>query len=422
MPTKRITPSAQLRQSLADFLATGIETEEAPTSALLSLASRVVLQEALEAEQRDALGRERYERGSEGRYRNGYRPGRVEGAEGRVEIEMPQVRGMPGYHSRLLDFLSAHSEVLERLVTEMYAWGLSTRDIEDALTDATGHCLLSRTAVSELTDSLWEEYEAFCQRDLSGFEVLYLFVDAVYESLRRQGGPKEALLCAWGICRDGRRVLLHLALGNKESHADWLDFLRDMVARGLSPPLTMTSDGAPGLLRALEEVFPASVRIRCWMHKMRNVLDKLPDSARNEVKAWLQAVRDAPTPEAGRQAAAETLGHFQQEYPRAMQCLAEDLEASLAHLRVPPGHRKFVRTTNLIERSFVEERRRTKVIPRFFDERSCLKLAYAALQRAADRWQKVTITELEQRQLELLRQELGPQPTPRGKQLTQLAA
>ena len=155
MPTKRITPSAQLRQSLADFLATGIETEAAPTSALLSLASRVVLQEALETEQRDTLGRERYERGSEGRYRNGYRPGRVEGAEGRVEIEVPQVRGMPGHHSRLLEFLAAHSEVLEQLATEMYARGLSTRDIEDAFTEATGHCLLSRTAVSELTDSLW---------------------------------------------------------------------------------------------------------------------------------------------------------------------------------------------------------------------------------------------------------------------------
>jgi len=422
MPQKSIAPSAQMRQSLADFLATGIEAEEAPTSALLGLASRVVLQEALEAEQRDALGRERYQRGSEGRYRNGYRPGRVEGAEGRVAIAVPQVRGLPGYHSRLLEFLGAHSEVLEQLVTEMYARGLSTRDIEAAFTDATGCCLLGRSAVSELTDSLWEQYEAFCQRDLAGFEVIYLFVDAVYESLRRQAGPQEALLCAWGICRDGRRVLLHLALGNKESYADWLDFLRDMVGRELAPPLTMTSDGAPGLLRALQEVFPASVRIRCWMHKMRNVLDKLPESARQEVKAWLQAVRDAPTSEAGQQAAAETITRFQQEYPRAMQCFADDLAASLAHLRVPPAHRKFVRTTNLIERSFEEQRRRTKVIPRFFDERSCLKLAYAALQRAAERWQKVMITELEQRQLELLRQELQPDPTPTGKQPTKLAA
>lgn len=422
MPQKRIAPSEQMRQSLEQFLSEGIWQDESPTSQLLSLAARIVLQEALEAEQRDVVGRERYERGSDGRYRNGYRPGRIEGAEGRVDVQVPQVRGVPGYHAPLMAFLSAHSEVLERLVAEMYARGLSTRDVEDALTDATGHCLLSRSAVSELTERLWEDYQAFCQRDLAGFEVIYLFVDAVYESLREQGGPKEAVLCAWGICADGRRVLLHLALGNKESHSDWLDFLRDMVARGLPVPLTMTSDGAPGLLRALAEVFPQSVRIRCWMHKMRNVLDKLPDSAREEVKAWLVAVRDAPTPEAGSQAAAETIARFQREYPAAMKSFADDLEASLGHLRVPPAHRKFVRTTNLIERSFVEERRRTKVIPRFFDERSCLKLAFAALERAARRWQKVTITELEQRQLALLRNELQPDPTPTQRHATKLAA
>lgn len=416
MPGKRIAPSEQMRQSLESFLSGGVWQDESPTSALLNLAARVVLQEALEAEQRDVVGRDRYERGSDGRYRNGYRPGRIEGAEGRVEVQVPQVRGVPGYHAPLMAFLSDHSEVLERLVAEMYARGLSTRDVEDAFTDATGHCLLSRTAVSEITDRLWEDYQAFCQRDLSGFEVIYLFVDAVYESLREQGGPKEAVLCAWGICENGRRVLLHLALGNKESHADWLEFLRDMVRRGLPVPLTMTSDGAPGLLRALEEVFPKSLRIRCWMHKMRNVLDKLPDSAREEVKAWLVAVRDAPTLEAGRQAAAETIARFEREYPAAMKSFADDLDASLMHLRVPPAHRKFVRTTNLIERSFEEERRRTKVIPRFFDERSCLKLAFAALERAARRWQKVTITELEQRQLALLRKELQPDPTPTQRQ------
>jgi transposase-like protein len=411
-----------MRQSLEEFLSEGIWRDGSPTSRLLNLAARVVLQEALEAEQRDVVGRDRYVRGSDGRYRNGYRAGRLEGAEGRVEVQVPQVRGVPGYRSPLMEFLAGHSEVLERLVAEMYARGLSTRDVEEALTDATGTCLLSRTAVSELTDRLWEEYQAFGQRDLSAFDVIYLFVDAIYESLREQGGPKEAVLCAWGICEDGRRVLLHLALGNQESHADWLDFLRDMVARGLPVPLTMTSDGAPGLLRALEETFPQSLRIRCWMHKMRNVLDKLPDAAREEVKSWLLAVRDAPTPEAGRQAAAQTIAHFEREYPAAMKSFADDLQASLTHLRLPPAHRKFVRTTNLIERSFEEQRRRTKVIPRFFDERSCLKLAFAALERAARRWQRVTITELEQRQLALLRHELQPDPTPTDARAHKLAA
>lgn len=244
MPAKRVAPSEQMRQSLEEFLSGGVRQDESPTSTLLNLAARLVLQEALEAEQREMLGRDRYQRGSEGTYRNGYRVGRIAGAEGRVEVQVPQVRGVSGYHAPLMEFLTDHSEVLERLVTEMYARGLSTRDVEEAFTDATGHCLLGRSAVSEITDRLWEEYQAFCERDLSGFAVFYLFVDAVYESLREQGGPKEAVLCAWGICEDGRRVLLHLALGNKESHADWLDFLRDMVRRGLPIPLTMTSDGA----------------------------------------------------------------------------------------------------------------------------------------------------------------------------------
>ena len=323
------------------------------------------------------------------------------------------MRGIAGYGSALMDFLGAHSEVLERLATEMYARGLSTRDIESAFTDATGRCLLSRTAVSELTDTLWQEYEAFCQRDLSEFEVIYLFVDGVYESLRRQGGPKEALLCAWGICEDGRRVPLHLALGNKESYEGWLELLRDLVARGLPVPLTMTSDGAPGMLRALDEVFPQSVRIRCWMHKMQNVLGKLPEAACAQVKDWLAAVRDAPTLEEGRAKAAQVIEIYQREYPAAMKSFADDLHASLAHLRVPPAHRKFVRTTNLIERAFEEQRRRTKVIPRFFDERSCLKLAFAALERAARGWQRIRISESEQRQVAALRHELGLQPAPK---------
>ena len=412
MPNQRIAPSTHLRQALSEFLTQGIAQEESPTSALLGLAARVVLQEALESEQRDALGRERYQRGSEGRYRNGYRPGHVEGAEGRIKVEVPQVRGIAGYSSTLMGFLEDHSEVLQRLATEMYARGLSTRDIEAAFTDATGRCLLSRTAVSELTDTLWEDYQAFCRRDLSELEVIYLFVDGIYESLRRQGGPKEALLCAWGILADGRRVPLHLALGNRESYEGWLEFLRGMVARGLRPPLTMTSDGAPGMLRALEEVFPQSVRIRCWMHKMQNVLGKLPEAAREEVKAQLQAVRDAPTLDEGRAKAAQVIEMYERIYPAAMKSFADDLEASLAHLRAPVAHRKFVRTTNLIERAFGEERRRTKVIPRFFDERSCLKLAFAALERAARGWQRIHISDAEQRQVAALRRELGLEPRP----------
>jgi putative transposase len=292
----------------------------------------------------------------------------------------------------------------------MYARGLSTRDIEDALEEATGDRLLSRTAVSQITEVLWDEYEAFAERDLSGFEVEYLFLDAVYESLRQQGGGKEGLMCAWAICADGRKAMLHLALGNKESYANWLEFLRDMVKRGLQTPVLVTTDGAPGLMRAVEEIFPNSLRQRCLAHKTRNVTDKVPDSARAEIKNAVRAAYYAPNREVADMIAADVLKTYQRDYPAAMRSFQDDWEACVAYLRCPAIHHKRIRTTNLLERSFLEERRRTRTIPRFFSEKSCLKLAFATLWRASQRWQGVRMSGIERQQLKLLRRELGLQP------------
>jgi putative transposase len=410
---ERVAPSTVLRQEL-DHLLHPRPAQEAddPAGALIRLAARVVLQDALEAEQTDFIGRDRYERGARKGHRNGYEPGHLDTAEGRLEVKVPQVRGTDTtYRSSLMTFLGQHTEVLSKLATEMYARGLSTRDIEDAFTDATGVCLLSKSAVSEVTETLWEEYEAFQQRDLSGFALEYLFVDAVYESLRQQAGVKEAVLVAWGILSDGSKVLLHLDLGNKESYDAWLSFFRSMKRRGLTDPVSVTTDGAPGLIRAVTEVLPHSLRIRCWFHKMQNILSKLPQSAFEEVRAHLRAVRDAATHEAGKQAAAAVLQKFSAVYPSAMKSFEDDLEASLSHLKLPADHRVNCRTTNLVERGFLEERRRTKTLPRFFDEKSCLKLVFGTLIRAAHRWRRIRVTELQAAQLQRLRLELG-QPTP----------
>jgi len=413
---ERVAPSELLRQELEKLLSPGPRLSEGdPAGTLIRLAARVVLQDALEAEQADFIGRDRYERQGSGDrrgHRNGYEPGHLDTAEGRLEVKVPQVRGTEEpYRSKLMGFLGVHTEVLSKLATEMYARGLSTRDIEDAFTDATGSCLLSKSAVSEVTETLWEEYEAFQKRDLSGYPLEYLFVDAVYESLRQQAGVKEAVLVAWGITSDGSKVLLHLDLGNKESHEAWLGFFRSMKSRGLPDPVSVTTDGAPGLIRAVKECFPHSLRVRCWFHKMQNILAKLPQSAFEEVRAHLRAVRDAPTHEAGQQAAKEALLKFSALYPSAMKSFEDDLEASLAHLKLPADHRVNCRTTNLVERGFLEERRRTKTLPRFFDEKSCLKLVFGTLIRAANRWRRITISELQAAQLQRLRQELG-QPSP----------
>jgi putative transposase len=181
---------------------------------------------------------------------------------------------------------------------------------------------------------LWEDYRAFCERGLSEIEVEYLFLDAVYESLRRYGA-KEGVLAAWCITTEGHKVLLHLAVGNKETEACWVEFLRDMLRRGLRTPISVTSDGAPGLLNAIEGLFEKSLRIRCSYHKLGNIRSKVPSEGAKEVLAHARAVRDAPTYEAGEAQAASLIECFGEIYPATVKCFTEDLEASLAHDRSP---------------------------------------------------------------------------------------
>ncbi len=188
-------------------------------SDLVRLALRLIVEEALKGEVSDALGRERYERGEgeKAGYRNGYRTGKVKTAEGAVEYSAPQVRDTPEpFVSSVRAALSGRTRELERLAVELYARGLSTRDIEDAFTDQTGRRLLSRAAVSEITERLWAEYEGFCKRDLSEHAIVYLFVDGIAERLR-PGQRREAVLAAWGIGEDGRKVLLALMAGPRRT-------------------------------------------------------------------------------------------------------------------------------------------------------------------------------------------------------------
>ncbi|MBC7246398.1 MAG: transposase [Actinobacteria bacterium] len=211
----------------------------------------------MEAEVSEGLSRERYQcsGGESPGWRNGYKQRHIDCAEGRLEIDLPQMRGTgETFRLELWEALKLRTDVSERLVVEMYAGGLSTREAEDHLCEISrgGKSLLSRSSVSRLTEVLWEEYEEFQGRDLSGLDVVYLFSDAVYESLRAQAGLKEGVLVSWAILSCGAKVLLSMTLGGKESYEDWLSHFRDMVSRGLKPPLTVTTDGAPGLTKAAE--------------------------------------------------------------------------------------------------------------------------------------------------------------------------
>jgi putative transposase len=403
---------AQLGQQLREELSASGEL----AGDWMRRAAKLLAEQMLEAEVDEALGRGSYQRrqASQVGYRNGYKSRSLKTAEGKLAVHLPQVRDTPQpYQSKIWQSLGQRSAALQKLAVEMYARGLSTRDIEallGELCEGDDQTLLSKSAVSQVTEALWQEYEAFTKRDLGGFDVVYLFCDAVYESLRQQGCCSQAILVTWAICSDGSKVLLHMSLGNKESAQAWLEHLRSIVSRNLPVPLTITTDGAPGLIKAVEAMWPESERIRCWFHKMKNVLEKVPREMHETIKRLVQDVRDAPDYETGKRRAAELIENHRRELPSAMACLEEDLEASLAHLKLPSLHQKMIRTTNLCERSFVEERRRSKVIPRFFDERSCLKLVFATLWRASVRWRGVKFTEMEKKQLEAyirVRQALG---------------
>ncbi len=254
----RVSATEQTRERL-EALIDGRLASAPERSDLMLLAARLILEEALEGEVRDRLGRERYERtgGPPTGYRNGYRTGRMKTAEGMVEYAAPQVRATSEpFVSAVRENLAGRTGALEDLAIELYARGLSTRDIEDTFTDEKGRRLLSRAAVSEITERLWEDYAAFTKRALAEHRVVYLYIDGIAERLRA-GQPREAVLAAWGIGEDGRKVLLHLMAGSKEDTKTVRAFFQDMRARGLGDPLLVVSDGAPGIIRAIEEWLPA---------------------------------------------------------------------------------------------------------------------------------------------------------------------
>ena len=208
------------------------------------------------------------------------------------------------------------------------------------------------------------------------------------------------------LTEDGARVLLHLMAGSKEDAETVSAFFQDMRARGLGDPLLVISDGAPGIIKAIETCFPRSERQRCLAHRMRNLAAKVPEDVWPEFKVRATACYQAPSRAIARDLAEGVVDDFETELPSAAACFMDDFEACIAHPRVPIAHRRATRTTNLLERLFVEERRRLKIIPNAFGEKPVLKLMFGAMIRAAERWRAIKLTDFERRQMAALRKEL----------------
>jgi transposase-like protein len=284
------------RQCLSDLIEGRLSSPDGRAE-LVKLATRLIVEEALEAESRDALGREYYEHGAapgQG-YRNGVRTGRLKTAEGFIDYAAPQIAGRDEvFRSEIREHLKGRTQALEDLSVELLARGLSVRDIEDAFKDEMGRLLLSRTAVSEIGERLWADYQEFASRDLSEYDITYLFIDGIAERIR-PGQKREPVLAAWGFTSSGAKVLLHLMAGSKEDTETVSAFFQDMRARGLGDPLLVVSDGAPGIIKAIETCFPRSQRQRCLAHRMRNLAAKVPEDLWPEFKARATAAYQAPS-------------------------------------------------------------------------------------------------------------------------------
>ena len=405
--SKRVPGSVRTRQSLSELIEGRLSSPDGRAE-LVRLATRLIIEEAFEAESREAVGRGYYEHGAEpGQgWRNGVRTGRLKTTEGAIAYTAPQIAGRAEpFRSEIREHLKGRTQALEDLAVELLARGLSVRDIEDAFKDESGRLLLSRTAVSEIGERLWADYQEFATRDLCEYDVVYLFVDGIAERIR-PGQKREPVLAAWGFTASGAKVLLHLMTGSKEDHETVSAFFQDMRARGLGDPLLVVSDGAPGIIKAIETCFPRSERQRCLAHRMRNLAAKVPEDLWPEFKARATAAYQAPSRAIARDLAEGVVEDYQAELPSALACFRDDFEACIAHLRMPVPHRRAIRTTNLLERLFVEERRRLKIIPNAFGEKPVLKLMFGAMIRAAERWQAIKVTDFERRQMATVRCEL----------------
>lgn len=411
MPKKRIPPTQRIDNEINEFRYNlgEVVPPKNVLGKLMNLAMRRIVQEVLESEVGDFTGRDYYKHATPKHgYRNGYEPSTLRTAEGGLDILRPQVRGgeIP-FESKTWPHLKKNTEQLEHLAVEMYVRGCSTRDIEALLKDDQGRILLSRSGVSRLNESLWTEYQAFCRQDLSPLGVVYIFMDAVYEPLRLFKSRAEAIVVVWGILSDGRKALLSIRHGNKESCENCKEIFHDLKKRGMNDPALGVMDGAPGMIKAFHEVFPQTLRQRCLFHKKGNILSKVPSEAISAMKVDLNAVYYAPDQKAARRNAEEFCDKYHARYTSAVECFRDDFEACLQHLRCPAKHRKHITTTNLVERSFGEENRRSKVIPRFFTEKSGLKLVYGVLMRVAQGWNRIKITFDEKSQIMALRESLG---------------
>jgi len=353
------------------------------------------IQEVLEEEVTELLGRGKSERrravDAEPGYRNGYgKPRRLALSSGTITIRRPRVRGLEErFESRVLPLFVRRTKEVGELIPELYLHGLAEGDFELALRGLLGEgAPLSKASIRRLRAVWRAEFEAWARRSLAEREVVYVWADGIYvkAGLERD---KAALLVVMGAMRDGTKEVLAVRSGFRESTDAWAEVFRDLKARGLGTPKLLIADGNAAIWGAARDVWPEAAEQRCWNHKMRNVLDRLPKREHAEAKELLRAVVYAPTRAEAAQARQTFRKRYGPWYPRAVAVLEDDWERMVTFYDFPEAHWKHVRTTNVVESPFASIRLRTTAAKRFKRVESATALIWKLLTVAEKRFRRL---------------------------------
>lgn len=369
--------------------------------------ARKMLAAALQAEVEAYIAAFADERDEAGRrlvVRNGsHAPREVLTAAGAIEVKAPRVNDKRideesgkrrRFSSAILPAWCRKTPQLSEVLPLLYLHGLSSGDFVPALGQFLGSSAgLSASVITKLTETWRAEQRAFAARDLSGVDYVYLWVDGIHVNIRLEE-HKLCLLVMIGVRADGRKELVALSDGYRESSESWADLLRDAKRRGMSAPVLVVGDGALGFWSALAEVFPQARAQRCWFHKIANVLGAMPKSAHPAAKKALAEIWNAEDKEHAERAVKDFQAAYAAKYPKAVAKVVDDLDELLAFYDFPCEHWVHLRTTNPIESTFATVRHRTKVTKGPGSRAAGLAMAFKLIESAQKRWRAVNAPHL----------------------------
>lgn len=317
---------------------------------------------------------------------------------GVINLRIPRIEDRRGkskekrlnFHSQWLPPYLRRSTELDELLPFLYLKGISSGDFSEVLSQLLGQEVsLSANTIGRLKQKWEKEFDVWNRGELSGKRYVYWWADGVYFNVRMES-QRNCMLLIMGALSDGRKELLAIEEGVRESELSWQGVLRDLKRRGLScGPLFATGDGSLGFWNALGKEFPATVHQRCWVHKTANVLDKLPKSVQPEAKRRIQEIYMSPTREDALKSLDDFVALFEARYPKAVGCLLKDKAQTLAFYDFPAEHWRHIRSTNVIESTFATVRLRTYKTKGCLSRKTALAMVFKLAQSAEKRWNRI---------------------------------